>query len=167
MTECGITRLKTVSIIIGIIVGILGVVVGLYQLHINSQIQSGEFILKLSERLDAAEFDSIEQAIFDNKSNYNLRNKFTETQIDAYLGQLETIGSLYEEGLISNPMAYDEFSYDFEKAYCNQSVRDYISDLRKKDGVGGYKQFFISTENMNKLFLKMDKKTCSDIDKGP
>lgn len=167
MTERALTKLETISIIVGIIVGIVGVIIGLNQLSLNRQIQSGEFVLKLSKRLDAIEFDKLRQVIFDNKSDFNLYKKFTEMQIDAYLSQLETIGNLYESGLISNPIAYDEFSYDFEKTYCNQSIKKYILDLREKDGNKVFKKFYVGFENMSKIFLQLDKKTCTDVDKGP
>jgi hypothetical protein len=63
-------------------------------------------------------------------------------------------------------MAYYEFGYDLEKAWCSQDVQKLIATARKADNnTCGPNCFYIGFENMAKYSLSRDKKSCSDMDK--
>jgi hypothetical protein len=68
-------------------------------------------------------------------------------------------------GIIDKNMAYDELSYDAEKAWCNKDVRKIIADARKADKIySGPKAFYSGFEEFAKFSLSKDKKKCSDVD---
>ncbi len=54
-------------------------------------------------------------------------------QLDGYLSEYETLDDLYQSGLITCPMMYNEFSYDLETAYKNRDVIAEVADERKND----------------------------------
>jgi len=47
---------------------------------------------------------------------------FRDLEIEQYISVFEDIGYLVEGNLIIGKMAYNEFSYDLEKAWCNADV---------------------------------------------
>jgi hypothetical protein len=62
-------------------------------------------------------------------------------------------------------MAYNEVSYDLEKAWCNNDVQDFITHERKADkNLSGPDAFYIGFEELSKYSLTRDKKTCADMD---
>ena len=48
--------------------------------------------------------------------------RFRDLEIEQYISVFEDIGYLVEGNLIIGKMAYNEFSYDLEKAWCNADV---------------------------------------------
>ena len=135
----------------------------------NRKIASANFVLQIEQRLNGNRYDNITAAIEDNKSTWPLlkpRGKFTESNIEDYIGNYDEVGTLYKDGLINESLAYDDFSYDVEKAYCNKDIYNYIQDLRKQDGdLTGPQAFYCDFEHLAKIFLAKDKKTCADLDK--
>jgi hypothetical protein len=62
-------------------------------------------------------------------------------------------------------MAYNEFSGDFESAWCNKSIQSYIFKIRKEDRI--YEDslvYFFAFETLAKEFLTIEKRTCKDLD---
>jgi hypothetical protein len=68
--------------------------------------------------------------------------------------------------LIIGKMAYNEFSYDVEKAWCNADVQSVIADARKADKAitrqtdpiyGGF-------EKLARSYLAREGETCKDLD---
>jgi hypothetical protein len=49
--------------------------------------------------------------------------KFRDILIEQYIRIFEEIGCLVEDNLILSKVAFDEFSYDVEKAWCNKGCR--------------------------------------------
>ncbi len=123
------------------------------------------------KELDRPCYDSITTAIEDHPSNYPLLNathkkRFHRADIEDYIGNYETIGDLIRDKVITEKMAYDELSYDVEKAWCNGDVQRVIAEDRKADGIeSGPNAFFSGFELFAKFSLSKDHKACKDIDK--
>jgi hypothetical protein len=59
--------------------------------------------------------------------------KFREIEVEQYISNFEDIGYLVRENVIAAQMAYDHFSYDVEKTWCNSEVRRVVDGARKAD----------------------------------
>ena len=135
-------------------------------LQANQKVNSANFILKISNDIDE-KHSKIMSAIDNHESNYKLfPNRFSYKQLDDYISHFETIGNLVQENVITKEMAYNEFAYIMEKAWCNQDVRNFINDSRIFDkNIPESNIYYIEFEKMAKYSLLKDNKTCSDIDK--
>jgi hypothetical protein len=135
----------------------------------NKKIASANYLLDLSKRLDAPKYERILKAIGYNNKDYPILKehggKFRPEEVDTLLGFYDTIGNLYKEKLIEKEMAYNEFSEDFESAWCNKSIQRYITEIRKKDNVTDTsKAYFFQFETLTKEFLATDQRTCDDLE---
>lgn len=162
MSEKVVEGLKNWSVIVGIIAGVGGMAIGLFQLRADSMVHSGEFLLKLRENFEAPKYKILNDAL-SGTTTTTIRGRFTDVLLEDYLGKLETVGNFYREGLVVRRMAYDEFSYDVEKAYCNQDVQAHIQKIRKGDKSPIV--WFEGFEMLGKVFLETDHYTCKDVDK--
>jgi hypothetical protein len=156
--------------IIQSIVVIAGVLIALYQLKLQNdtlqatkEIESGKFILEFSRNISDKKYAELTSAIEDNDENFHIlksnRGKFSDTTLEDYIGNFETIGELEKRKLIDRKMAYNEFSYSVEKAWCNKDVRSHINETRKQGS-----EFFINFENLARIFLKEDiVKDCKNL----
>ena len=103
------------------------------------QAASATLLLQLRDKLDADRYAAITKAIQEHDHSFPLlrdaggRGKFRDLDIERYLSNFEDIGYLVREGLIIEAMAYDHFSYDMEKAWCNADVQRVVHDARKAD----------------------------------
>jgi hypothetical protein len=103
------------------------------------QVAFANLLLKLRDKLDGDRYAAITTAIQEHGHSYPLLRgdgkggKFTDLDIERYLGNFEDIGYFLQEGLIIPDMAYHHFSYDAEKAWCNDDVKRVIRDARKSD----------------------------------
>jgi hypothetical protein len=59
--------------------------------------------------------------------------KFRYLEIEQYISNFEDIGYLIQDNIVMSKMAYDHFSYDVEKAWCNADVQQIIHEARKAD----------------------------------
>ena len=90
-----------------------------------------------------------------------------DIEVEAYIGNFEDIGLLVKESSLLNDMAYNHFSYDIEKAWCNRDVQKVIADVSKADksitasGDPIYGQF----ERLAQSYLAKEHQTCDDLDK--
>jgi hypothetical protein len=136
------------------------------QLRAQAQTASASYVLQLRGQLDNDRFQAIMNAIEDHPGDFALlKNDFKTNDIDDYIGQFETIGALVHDGIVNEAMAYGEFAYDIEKAYCNKDVQVEVDDMRKADGVAtGPQAFFTNFTGLAERFLKRDKKQCKDLD---
>lgn len=157
------------------IVVILGVCFAAYQLKLQvdtlqatKEIESGKFVLELSRNIDADKYKKIINAIEDHDANFPILKSsggsFSDSEIEDYIGNFETIGDFENRQIIDRRMAYNEFSYPIEKAWCNKDIRQHIVETRKRDNVPSDKVFFSNFENLARSFLKEDKReNCNDI----
>ena len=129
----------SLAVIIGVCVAIGGFAVALRTLTQSQQIASADLALKLRATLDAAKFAKLVADIQNHdhaspllaRSEGGRGGKFRDLDIEQYISVFEDIGYLIEDDLIITKMAYDEFSYDFEKAWCNADVQSVVDDARK------------------------------------
>jgi uncharacterized membrane protein len=155
------------DIVQGIVV-IGGVLAALCQLKIQSDtleatriIESGKFILELSGSVNDTKPAGLMSALEDHDENFHVLKsrggKYSDSDIEDYIGHFETIGDLQKRKVIDWGMAYNEFSYDVEKAWCNKDIRLHIDEVRMEDK-NSSNMFFIHFENLAKFFLARDKK---------
>ncbi len=155
------------DIIQGVVI-IIGVIVALYQLKVQSDtleatraIESGKFILELSRDINNKESNGLMNAIEDHDEDFHVLKsrggKYSDSDIEDYIGHFETLGDLQKRKLVDFGMAYNEFSYDVEKAWCNKDIRLHIDEVRRDDKDAS-NMFFMNFENLAKAFLKRDKK---------
>ena len=158
--------IQTVALIIGIVFGANQLRLQTKALQDTHAVNSATFVLKISDELNKSKYDKIMKAIDDHKSNYPISHKgFSDTQIDEYIGNYETMGNLAHDNIISRRMAYNELGYEIEKAWCNKDVQNYIKMAREADkNTSGPKTFYIGFEELAKFSLLEDKKTCLDMD---
>jgi hypothetical protein len=160
-------KLAIVGLFLPILVSLLAIWTQLNgvneQLSQQAKISSAQYVLNLSAQLNGPEYANILNAIEANPHTYSpLKAGFTQVQLEDYMSQFETIGDLLNDGVITEEMAYDEFSYDAEKAYCNEDVwNDIVSD-RHEDGVEtGTDAFWYGFQSMSMTFLAQDRLVCS------
>ena len=161
-------KVKPVTEILSHLFVIIGVIFAVCQLNIavdtlktTKEIESGKFIFDFGKYIDTKDDQSIRNAIEDHDENFHLLKKqggkFSDNDIEAYIGKFETIGDFDKRNLINHSMTYNELSYSVEKAWCNKDIRRHIDDVRLEDG-GRDSKFFINFENLARSFLKRDKK---------
>ncbi len=142
------------------------------------KIASANYVVQISTTLDGPQFVPIITAIEGGKDNTlhmhnypilksnNKGGQFTPSDIDYYLGKLDAIGNLWQSNLVDQRLAYNEFGYDAEKAWCNDDVRNYILGVRKADkNFANDKSFYSSFETLTQSFFNYDGKSCNDLDK--
>jgi hypothetical protein len=135
----------------------------------SNEIASANYVLELSKRLDTPQYYRITKAINYNNRNYPILResggRFRIEEVDALLGLYDSIGNLYQQNLISKDMAFNEFSDDFETAWCNKSIQNYIIKIRKEDRINkGSLVYFFAFETLAKEFLAIEKRSCEDLD---
>jgi hypothetical protein len=63
-------------------------------------------------------------------------------------------------------MAYDNFSYDIEKAWCNGDVQQIVRDARKDDKstTAASDQFYGNFDRLARNYLTKEQQSCNDLD---
>lgn len=160
-----------------VILGIFATAGSLYFLGIQTaesrKVASADFVNTIYQQFNSDKYKNITLAIEgDNTfhtSNYPIlkpKGQFTPSDVDEYISNFDNVANLWQDGLVDGKMAYNEFDYDAEKAWCNKDIYNYIMESRKEDGnYTGYKAFYSAFEQMTKQFLTIDKKACADLDK--
>jgi hypothetical protein len=139
----------------------------------TQQIASADLVLKLRATLDDSKFAKLVVDIQNHDHNYPLlsrsdggKGKFRGLDVEQYISVFEDIGYLVEGNLIIRKMAYNEFSYDVEKAWCNADVQRVIADARKADesitrqSDPVYGEF----EQLARSYLTREGESCKDLD---
>lgn len=140
----------------------------------SQQIASADLVLKLRKTLDDAKFAKLVADIQNHDHTYPLltrseggtSGKFPDLLIEQYMSVFEDIGYLVEGDLIINKMAYNEFSYDAEKAWCNRDVQRIIADARKADKsiTRQTDPMYTGIQKLASSYLHKEDQTCKDID---
>ena len=157
---------------------ILGIAFTCYQVNCMAKtyraaekVNSANFVLKISDELDKDKYDMFRYAIEDHDGRFKIQStkghrRFSDHEIDDYIGNFETLGNFVEEDLVTEQMVYNQLGYDIEKAWCNRDVYDYIKDSRKADGAkSGPNAFYSGFERLAAYSLSRDGKKCADMDK--
>jgi hypothetical protein len=152
----GLDIIQNIVVIAGVVIALLQLQIQGNTLQATKEIESGKFILEFSRNIDNQKYTELVSAIQDNNENFpilkNRGGKFTESDLEDYIGNFETIGELESRKLIDMNMAFNEFSYSVEKAWCNKNIRNHIDQARKSNSY-----FFINFETLALEFLKKDK----------
>jgi len=133
------------------------------------QAASAELILKIDAMLQDHRYDRITDDIQSHDSNYQLpkyKNK-SDADVEEYIGVFEDLGSFLKDNLITAKMAYDHFSYDIAKAWCNTTVQETIRKSRATDRskTASTDPMYGNFESLAKEYLANEGQSCSDLDK--
>jgi lysyl-tRNA synthetase class II len=81
---------------------------------------------------------------------------------------LKNIGYFIADDLIGTKIAYERFSYDIEKAWCNITVQETIRDERASDKskTAQSDPQYGNFERLAKEYLETDGESCKDLDSG-
>jgi hypothetical protein len=140
----------------------------------SQQIASAGLVLQLRKTLDDAKFAKLVADIQNYGHSYPLLSrsddgndgKFHDLDIEQYISVFEDIGYLIEGNLIISKMAYNEFSYDVEKAWCNADVQRVIADARKADKsiTRQTDPIYGEFERLARSYLTREGEACKDLD---
>jgi hypothetical protein len=131
------------------------------------QTASAELILKIDATLAEHRYDRITEDIQSHDSNYRLpkyKNR-TDADVEEYIGGFEDMGYFINDSLISAKMAYDHFSYDIEKAWCNTVVQEVVRKVRATDKskTAQTDPAYGNFERLAKEYLDKDGQSCKDL----
>jgi hypothetical protein len=161
---------SSVAVILGVIVAVIGAVVAINTLKETQKAASATLILQLRDTLEGGRYKTITDAIQNNDSAYPLRQghhgKFHDIDVEEYVGNFEDIGYLIHEDVILPEMAYDHFSYDIEKAWCNADLRQIVHEARAADrsSTAATDPFYGNFEKIAEEYLAKEHQTCKDIE---
>jgi hypothetical protein len=129
---------------------------------------SGQFVLQQRAKLDQTRFNKITDDLQSHNSNFHLPqypNYTTDADVEEYIVIFEDIGYFVSQGLIEDKMAYDHFSYDIEKAWCNVTVRESIKQERSADKskIAQSNPVYGQFEKLATEYLKTDGLSCNDL----
>lgn len=121
---------------IEVIAIVAGVAITLIQLNDLKIQKSADLAIKFNDTLDHDYYAKILETIDSRnplmKEN-NPSGRFSQSDVEGYLGIYETIANLYEKNLISREMIEANFSYDIAKAYRNDEIKNLIRVEQKID----------------------------------
>jgi hypothetical protein len=133
--------------------------------------QSAILVLELRKTLSSGDYKKITSSIQDHGQKYALLiqsgGSYTDSDIEDYIGNLEDIGLLVRESPVLADMAYNHFSYDVEKAWCNEDVQRAITAARAADRSVTAKSdpMFGAFEKLARSYLAREKQNCLDLDR--
>jgi hypothetical protein len=141
----------------------------------TQQIASADLVLKLRATLDESKLAKLVADIQNHDHSYPLLarsdggskgGKYRDLEIEQYISVFEDIGYLVEGNLIISKMAYNEFSYDIEKAWCNGDVQRVVADARKADKsiTRQTDPIYGEFEKLARSYLAREGETCKEFD---
>ena len=144
------------------------------QISESKDVTSAEFIDTISQRLNDSQYDSITTAIEGDNDSHSSSfpvwtqdgGQFDYNAVTKYISIFDEVGNLYKENLVNQGMAYTEFSYDAEKAWCNNSIQDLVLSDRQADGsykYNGERKDWYGFEQLATTSLKIDHQTCTNL----
>ena len=142
------------------IILILGVIIALFQLNTNKNIESAKLMIEFNNQLRNSQFNYAKYlfAVDNNLPMLKPKGSFTNIQLDNFLVEWELLNLMRERNLIDDKMAYNAFAYEVEATWCNKDIQKFIMDSRKTDDspdlYGGF-------EELAKYYLKKDKLSLS------
>ncbi len=127
----------SIAVIVGVLAVIGGVLVATQTLKETQKAASATLVLKLRDTLAEDRYAKLTNEIQNNGSAHLLEidrgGNFHNVEVEEYIGIFDDIGYLVQENVIAREMAYDHFSYDVEKAWCNTDLQQVVRDARKAD----------------------------------
>ena len=177
-----LTAVQSVFIIVGVGVALWQLLEISAQTRLQAQTlkqaqktASAGLVLKLRRTLDDKRYDDITGEIQNHDHIYHLLvradggkgdGKYRDLDIERYIGNFEDMGYLIQEGLIDEKMAYNHFSYDIEKTWCNDDIRQIIGVARKDDksSAAASDPFYGNFERLARQYLAKENQTCKNLD---
>lgn len=157
----------SVAVIVGVVAAGIGVFIAVQTLKETQEAASATLIISLRDTLDGDRYTRIADEIENNNSSHPLtKPTVSEVDVEGYIGNFEDIGYLVQENVIDAVMAYDHFSYDVEKTWCNMSVQRVIKEARKADKsiTAASNPFYGKFEKLALGYLAKENQTCKDLD---
>jgi hypothetical protein len=106
--------------------------------------RSADLILRFDERLGRQAYPKLESTIASGKPILKAHGgKFSEDDLEEYLGIFDSLNDLYEKGMINKDLFYNEYSYDAVKLYDDAEVQSYLKDIRKEEA-----DYYIGVDNL-------------------
>jgi hypothetical protein len=164
-----LSAIASIAVIAGVIAALGGVFVGTQTLKQAQRTASATLVLRLRDALDDKRYAIITDEIQDHDSSYPLLRdrggKFRDSDIEKYLGNLSELGILVRYQVIVTEMAYDRFSYDVEKAWCNDDVQQVIHNARRanRSATAVTQPMYGSFEKLAKSYLARGQQSCGDL----
>jgi hypothetical protein len=132
---------------------------------------SAEFIMRINAMLDQPRYRRITDHIQSHNGNYHLPKypDKADADVEEYIGAFEDLGYFIMGELISSKIAYEHFSYEVEKAWCNITVQETIRDERATDKskTAQSDPQYGNFERLAKEYLNTDGLSCNDLDSSP
>jgi hypothetical protein len=90
----------------------------------------------------------------------------TDADVEEYIGIFEDLGYFIEDNLIISKMAYDHFSYDIEKAWCNKDIQRIIREARAADKstTAQSDPIYGNFEKLARQYLAKEQQSCKEIE---
>jgi hypothetical protein len=135
---------------------------------------SAQLLLKLDDVVQGSRVNKIITDIESHGSSYPLiartkkgrTGRSTDADVEEYIGIFEDLGYFIQDNLIIPKMAYDHFSYDIEKAWCNADVQRTIREARADDKstTAQTDPIYGNFEKLAKEYLAKEGQSCKDLE---
>ena len=108
--------------------------------------RSADLMLRFDERLDHEPYPKLRSVIESGKPILKAHGgKFSEDDLEGYLGIFDSLNDLYEKGMINRDLFYNEYSFDVEKLYDHPEVQSYLTEIRKAES-----DYYIGVDSLAK-----------------
>jgi hypothetical protein len=119
---------------VGILLAGIGLILTAIQIQDARKVESAEIGLKFAKRLSTPSAIDIIDAAEAVPMQYILTDKggkSSDDQLEAVLGDYDTLYYLRQEGLINERLSYNMFCFDLEHLYDDKEVTSYLADARR------------------------------------
>lgn len=126
------------------IFGLFFSVVQIKDIKNNQSDRQTDLMFRYDDKLNFGTNAKLFSAIDRNKPIlYKNGGKFSEDDLDYFLGLLNQMYESNQNKLLSDDMIQSNFSYLLEKTYKNKEVQDYLKEIRKED-----ESFFVGFDEL-------------------
>ncbi len=148
-------KLTALVTIVGFPVIVASMIFGFYQLSDLRKVASSQNNIALTAEFFNLTNTGIIDAIENNRPILiEHKGKYTDAELDNYLGDFETIDGAYGESLLTEDELCTSFSYYIAATQSNQEVKAYIAGLPKGHG------FFTGLAELNAIVAKSQDADC-------
>jgi hypothetical protein len=163
---------RDILLVIGTLATGSALILGVLTLQQTQKVESATFAHTISTELNGPAYENIFTAIEGDDSPHasttpllQPRGAFDQSEIEDLINNYDEVGMLWRQGLMTDAIGYDSFSYDTEKIWCNHDVQTVINLDRTEDGdFSSPHADYYDFETLAKHFLNEDKKNCSQLD---
>ena len=159
----------SIAVMAGVVAAAVGVFVATRTLKEMQEAASATLMLNLRDTLASDRYGKITGEIQNNDSAHPLLKdhggKFSDMDVEEYIGNFEDLGYLVHENVLIPEMAYDHFSYDIEKAWCNGDVQRVVREARKADKsiTAASDPIYGYFGNLAQNYLTKERQSCNDL----